>query len=214
MIKQTVTYIDFNGVEQTETLRFHFTRAEIVELEKSRKGGLSKALEDLSEDPDTRNEGLIIEHFKRFILGAYGEMTPDGGRFVKSETIRDSFQASEAYSTLFMKLVTETGAAIEFFNGLLPEDFVENPTGTKPLTPREQSEARMQGFNKAKAPQTSVVREPEPAEVVIENTAPPALPQQPEVAPQPDVFPASTPETETREQTKARLWAQLQELEG
>ena len=42
---------------------------------------------------------------------------------MKSDEIRQNFECSEAYSELFMELATNSDAAAEFVNSLLPADF-------------------------------------------------------------------------------------------
>ena len=62
----------------------------------------------------------IIATFKDFILRSYGEKSPDGKRFVKSQELRDAFAQTEAYSQLFMELATNADAAAAFVNGIVP----------------------------------------------------------------------------------------------
>jgi hypothetical protein len=39
--------------------------------------------------------------------------------------MREEFVSSEAYSTLFMELVTDTDAAVNFMNGIIPAGMME-----------------------------------------------------------------------------------------
>lgn len=117
MLKKTVTYTDFNDEEVTEDLFFHLSKAELIELEMSHQGGLTEALKRIIAAEDGK---AIIAEFKNIILGSYGKKSPDGRRFVKNNQIREEFESSEAYSTLFMELVTDTDAAINFINGIVP----------------------------------------------------------------------------------------------
>jgi hypothetical protein len=122
VLKKTVTYEDFNGEEVTEDLFFHLSKAELIELEMSHQGGLSEALKRIIAAEDGK---AIIAEFKNIILSSYGKKSADGRRFIKNNTIREEFESSEAYSTLFMELVTDTDAAIEFINGMVPAAMVE-----------------------------------------------------------------------------------------
>jgi hypothetical protein len=123
VLKKTITYTDFNGEEVSEDFFFHLSKAELVELELSHQGGLSAALEKIVASEDGKS---IIAEFKNIILGAYGQKSLDGRRFVKNATIREEFESSEAYSTLFMELVTDAGAASEFINGIIPAGMAED----------------------------------------------------------------------------------------
>lgn len=134
MLKKTITYENFNGEEVSEDFFFHLSKAELVELEMSHDGGLSAALERIVAAEDTKS---IIAEFKNIILSAYGQKSLDGRRFVKNQDVRDEFESTEAYSTLFMELVTNTDAAVVFINGIIPAGMAEEAsklagTETKP----------------------------------------------------------------------------------
>ena len=122
MLKKTITYEDFNGETVSEDFFFHLSKAELVELEMSQKGGLSEALQRIIATEDTKE---IIAEFKNIILSAYGKRSDDGKRFIKNQQLREEFESTEAYSTLFMELLTNTDAAIEFINGVIPQDMAE-----------------------------------------------------------------------------------------
>jgi hypothetical protein len=128
VLKKTITYIDFNEEEVTEEFFFHLSKAELIELEMSHQGGLTEALKKIIVAEDGK---AIIAEFKNIILGAYGQKSADGRRFIKNQTLRDEFESSEAYSTLFMELVTETEKAIEFINGIIPAGMAEEVARVK-----------------------------------------------------------------------------------
>lgn len=119
MVTKEITFTDYNGQERKEKYQFNFTKAELTEMELSVNGGLSAMMERIKETDD-RPELMRI--FKDLILKAYGVKSADGKRFVKSEELRTEFSQTEAYSELYMELVTNTDSAINFFNGLIPND--------------------------------------------------------------------------------------------
>ena len=118
MIKKTITYDDYNGVERTENFYFNLTEAEIMEMELGTTGGLSTMMTEIVAAKDTPT---IISLFKDLILKSYGEKSPDGKRFIKSPELANGFAQTEAYSQLFMELATETEKAIAFTNGIMPQ---------------------------------------------------------------------------------------------
>lgn len=122
MLKKTITYEDFNGETVSEDFFFHLSKAELVELELSHDGGLSETLKRIVIAEDSKS---IIAEFKNIILTAYGKRSDDGRRFIKNQEFRDEFVSTEAYSVLFMELVTDTDAAIEFINGIVPAGMAE-----------------------------------------------------------------------------------------
>lgn len=117
MLKKTITYNDYNGAERTEDFYFNLTKAEIMEMEMSTSGGLAEMITKIVA---TKDAPAIIKIFKELILKAYGEKSPDGKRFIKSEEISTAFSQTEAYSQLFMELATDADAASTFVNGIVP----------------------------------------------------------------------------------------------
>ena len=117
MLKKTVTYVYYNGVERTEDFYFNLSKAEVAEMELSVEGGFSKMLEEIVASKDNVR---IVSLFKQMVLKAYGEKSADGRRFVKSEEISQAFAQTEAYSEIFMELALNTDAAAAFVNGIMP----------------------------------------------------------------------------------------------
>ena len=122
MLKKTMTYVDYNGVERTEDKYFNLTKAEVLEMEMSTEGGLAETIQRII---DAKDQVAIIKIFKELILKAYGEKSPDGKRFIKSEEISTAFSQTEAYSQLFMELATDADAASKFVNGIVPSDIAK-----------------------------------------------------------------------------------------
>ena len=117
MLKKTITYTDYNGLERTEDFYFNLTKAELMEMEMSIEGGLAEMIQKVVAAKDGK---AIIRIFKDLVLKAYGEKSPDGKRFIKSEEISTAFSQTEAYSELYMELATDDKAAAAFVNGIVP----------------------------------------------------------------------------------------------
>lgn len=131
MLKKTINYTDYNGVERTEDFYFNLSKAEIMEMEMSTSGGLAEMIQKIVQEKDAP---AIIKVFKELILKAYGEKGPDGKHFVKSEKISTDFSQTEAYSQLFMELATDADAAAAFVNGIIPKDVQSSATpALKPI---------------------------------------------------------------------------------
>lgn len=119
MLKKTITYIDYNGVERTEDFYFNLSKAELMEMELGTTGGFAEMIQKIVNAQDGP---AIIKVFKDLILKAYGEKSADGKRFIKSDEISSAFSQTEAYSQLFMELSTDADAAANFVNGIVPGD--------------------------------------------------------------------------------------------
>lgn len=125
MIQKTITYNDYNGVERTETFRFNFSKAEIMEMEMSTTGGLAEMVKRVV---DAKDAPTIIKIFKDLILKSYGVKSDDGRRFIKSDKLREEFEQTEAFSILFMELATDAEAGAAFVNGIVPSDIAGQAT--------------------------------------------------------------------------------------
>lgn len=136
MLKKRVTYTDYNGVERTEDFYFNLSKAEIAEMELSTAGGFAEMIQKVIAAQDGPT---ITKIFKDLVLKAYGEKSPDGKRFVKSEEIATAFTQTEAYSQIFMELATDAKAASEFVNGIIPNDMVEEVAKQQKNNPALQS---------------------------------------------------------------------------
>lgn len=123
MLKKTIKYTDYNGVEREEPFYFNLTKAEIMEMEMSTVGGFAEMIEKIVAAQDTPT---LIRIFKDLILKAYGEKSPDGRGFIKLDEegrpLSNKFVQTEAYSELFMELATDAEAATAFINGIVPAD--------------------------------------------------------------------------------------------
>ena len=122
MLKKTITYTDYNGVERTEDFYFYLSKADLMEMEMGTTGGFAEMIQKVVNAQDAP---AIIKIFKDLILKAYGEKSADGKRFIKNDEIRDAFSQTEAYSQLFMELATDSDAAAKFVNGIMPADVSE-----------------------------------------------------------------------------------------
>lgn len=119
MLKKTMTYTDYDGVERTQDFYFNLSKAEILEMQLSSDGGYDKLLERIVKAKDTKS---LIAIFKDLILRSYGIKSDDGKRFMKSPEISAEFEQTPAYSDLFMQLATDTDAATAFVTGIIPGD--------------------------------------------------------------------------------------------
>lgn len=123
MFKRTIKYTDFDGTDREEDFYFHLSKAELVEMEMSKPGGMEKYITKLVQ-------GLVSEEiiavFKDMILKSYGEKSDDGKRFIKSSELSKAFSETEAYSILFYQLITDAKLASEFINGLIPADLAKD----------------------------------------------------------------------------------------
>lgn len=117
MLKKTITYTDFDGNERTEDYYFNLTEAEIAELELSTEGGFRKMVNRIT---NAKSQLELVALFEKLIMLSYGVKSPDGRKFVKNDEVREEFKSTQAYSDLYMELITDSKKAAEFFNAIVP----------------------------------------------------------------------------------------------
>lgn len=122
MLKKTIKYEDYNGVERNEDFYFNLTQAELYQMELGVDGGLEEYIMKIIKAQDLKT---IINLFKKIILESYGEKTDDGRRFVKVDdngvNLANRFAQTEAFSQLYMELATSDTAAADFIKGIMPK---------------------------------------------------------------------------------------------
>lgn len=133
MLKKTIAYTDFNGVERKQDYYFHLSKAELMEMELGVQGGFTEMIQKIIS---TQDSPKLVKLFKELVLKSYGEKSSDGTAFLKEDEegrlLANKFKQTEAYSILFMELATDADKAAEFVNGIIPSDLTEqvknNPT--------------------------------------------------------------------------------------
>lgn len=123
MYKKTIKFKGYDDVERTEDFYFNINEAELTKwLTTSGDYTLDKVLDRLTKE---RNGKEIMRIFEDMIHMAYGRQSLDGRKFEKSEEIWKDFYQTEAYSVLFMELVTDAAKAADFVNKIIPRKLAD-----------------------------------------------------------------------------------------
>lgn len=128
MLVKKIKYTDFNGNEREESFYFHYSKAQIIEMQFSFGGGMEEFLKRIV---NTQDMNALFQYFKEFILNAVGVKSDDGKRFIKNKEISDSFEQSNAYEVLMMELLgfenptDNANAAADFVLGVLPAEYAK-----------------------------------------------------------------------------------------
>lgn len=118
MRKETITYTDYNNVTRTEDFFFNLNEAELTALQYGVDGGLKEMLERIVKSNDNKQ---IMACFHELIAKSYGEKSPDGRRFIKSEELSEAFMQTEAYNELMLRFMTNANYSAEFINNVLAD---------------------------------------------------------------------------------------------
>jgi hypothetical protein len=122
MLVKEITYKDYDGNERKETAMFNLSKAELLEMELSTTGGLEQYINKIVS---TQNGPELFKLFKELILKSYGEKSPDGKRFIKSDQLSEEFSQSPAFSELMMELISDAEKCAAFVKGIVPSDLGE-----------------------------------------------------------------------------------------
>lgn len=117
MLEKKIKYTDLRGHEREDTFMFHLNKSELLKLEMSVPGGFTAKINKMVDKEDAPE---IVETFENFILSSYGEISEDGKSFIKNKELTDRFKNSEAYSELFMELISNPESAKAFVSGVIP----------------------------------------------------------------------------------------------
>ena len=119
MLIKTITYTDFLGHQRTEDFYFNYSKSDVNRLVMSTKEGLMDFLKRITREEDrTKMFGFIEE----FILGAYGEISPDGRQFIKNEALSTAFKQTNAYAELIEEMIEGGDQAFsDFIKAVIPK---------------------------------------------------------------------------------------------
>lgn len=135
MLKKIITYTDYDGLERTEEFRFNLTKAELVDMELTTAGTFSETMKRIIAEKDIIR---IAKLFKELLLKSYGVKSDDGKRFVKSQELSEAFSQTEAYSDLYIELLSNPEEAAKFFAEVAPkmEEVSAVPAGNVTVLPK------------------------------------------------------------------------------
>lgn len=130
MLKKSITYVDYNGEKQTDDCYFNLSKAELLEMEMSEKGGFENYIRTLMEEKDNKR---IYKLFKDLVLMSYGQKSADGRSFIKKKMVdgqmiylKDEFEQTEAFTELMMELLSGGDEAMaKFINSLIPKEIAD-----------------------------------------------------------------------------------------
>lgn len=124
MLKKTITYTDYNGLERTEDFYFNISEAELAEMELSTTGGYGEMLKLIVA---THDVPALAKIFKELVLASYGVKSADGKRFEKSKELSTAFSQTEAYVKLYMEMARDANKAADFVNAIIPSHMSKKP---------------------------------------------------------------------------------------
>lgn len=146
MLKKTITYTDYNGVQNSDVCYFNLSKPELMEMERSPIFELQELLKKIQGMEDPENELSYAERdevmkkigyiLRNLIMLSYGQKSSDGKRFIKhtpnGESLGEQFIETMAYEELYMELVEDGNKLAAFVRGIIPPDYADKYNATTP----------------------------------------------------------------------------------
>lgn len=118
MIKQHVSYEDYDGNKIEKDLWFHLNKSDLAKMSLGFDNGLIDGLTELQQKGDKK---AVAEFIDNLLVNAYGVRKPGSDVFLKTPEIKEDFQYSLAHDEILMMLLGgEDDEIINFIVGIMP----------------------------------------------------------------------------------------------
>ncbi len=118
MIKQHVSYEDYDGNKVEKDLWFHLNKSDLAKMSLGFDNGLIDGLTELQQKGDKK---AVAEFIDNLLVNAYGVRKPGSDVFLKTPEIKEDFQYSLAHDEILMMLLGgEDDEIISFIVGIMP----------------------------------------------------------------------------------------------
>lgn len=118
MIKQHVSYEDYDGNKVEKDLWFHLNKSDLAKMSLGFDNGLIEGLTELQQKGDKK---AVTEFIDNLLVNAYGVRKPGSDVFLKTPEIKEDFQYSLAHDEILMMLLGgEDDEIINFIVGIMP----------------------------------------------------------------------------------------------
>ena len=124
MLKQTVSYLDFDDNPTQETLYFNLTKTELADniTIKDELDAMQHTFSQERQELTTTEIKQLIDLVKTFMRLSYGVRSADGKRFIKTDEQWTEFTQTAAYDAFLYSLFEDPNKAVVFMTGILPKD--------------------------------------------------------------------------------------------
>ena len=93
MIKQHVSYVDYDGNKVEKDLWFHLNKSDLAKMSLGFDNGLIDGLTELQQKGDKK---AVAEFIDNLLVNAYGVRKPGSDVFLKTPEIKEDFQIGRA----------------------------------------------------------------------------------------------------------------------
>ena len=117
MLKKKVKFEDFNGNEQEVEIHFNLTKTELSNFYAQFEGGFDQYFAEAVRRGDLESVTMLRLNF---IHMSYGQKSPDGLRFGKTEEDLFNFKQSAAYDEVCSSVMKDVDTFLDFVYAIVP----------------------------------------------------------------------------------------------
>lgn len=122
MLKETISYTDYDDQPQSKTLHFNISKVELADnLDMQEE---LQSFQDIFEGPEhqltVEEVKRLLEMIKKLIKLSYG--VREGDRFIKNERVWNEFTETAAYDAFMMSMFEDPTKAVRWMIGIIPKD--------------------------------------------------------------------------------------------
>lgn len=118
MLKKIVKFEDFNGEEQEAEVHFNLTKTELANYYAQFEGGFDQYFKDAIRRGDIQTVSALMFNF---IHLSYGQKSPDGLKFVKTEEDLQLFQQTAVYDQICTEVMSDVDSFLDFVYAIVPK---------------------------------------------------------------------------------------------
>ena len=133
MLKKIVKFEDFNGEQQEAEVHFNLTKTELANYYAQFEGGFDQHFKDAVRRGDIQT---VSELMFNFIHLSYGQKSPDGLRFIKTEEDLQLFQQTAVYDQICTEVMSDVDSFLDFVYAIVPKKVGEE---AKKLVDKERA---------------------------------------------------------------------------
>jgi len=126
MIKQTISFEDFNGNPVVETLYFNLSKTELTDDLEEMIARFESLRDMMTQEHELSQAEVkqVLQLIKDLIKRSFGIKSLDGRRFIKTDEIWTEFSQSAAYDAFLFSLFEDPEKAVNFMTSVFPSDLI------------------------------------------------------------------------------------------
>lgn len=144
MFTREFEYTDYRGNPKKASYTFSLEKDEMLKMELGNYGGLQHTMKTMMAD---KRPDKVLDLLQEFVLGAVGEISPDGSSFYKNEKIREDFRQTKVCHDLLFEMMSDENAFFNFLMQAVPAEVAAKMMEETPAAGQEEAKPALQVVN-------------------------------------------------------------------